>query len=112
MFVVQFVGNAPRTWLCRNELDLADQIAAPSLVDTSAELGFHAFELLAPRFPIRGNFQEPGLASDGVRMGRERLANDDRPRTREPCERRFGPLDPADGSPHEFTHFFHEGRRL
>jgi hypothetical protein len=44
------------------ELHFANQLSAPSLVNSGADFAFHAFKLLLPRLSIRRQFQAAALA--------------------------------------------------
>ena len=98
MLVVGLARNSIRARRCLDEFHFANQIAAPGLIDPRAEVAFHFFKLFLPGSAVRGNLEVSSFASDGTRMRGERPSDDGRPRTGEPRERRFGPLQSPDDS--------------
>ena len=81
MFIVQFVANA-FLWarFCHHKLHLANQAAAPRLVDPLAEFIFQRVELFLPSFAVGRDFQLAVAQADRARAGRQRLSDDRRPR--------------------------------
>jgi len=79
------------TALGGGEFDFTDQRAAPSFVDAHAEIAGHVLDLMVP-FCIRRNFEPTLFAVQGTRVTGQRLADDLRPGTRKPGERRFWPI--------------------
>lgn len=98
MVVVGFARNSIRARRCPDEFHFANQITAPGFIDPRAEVAFHFFKLFLPGSAVRGNLEVSSFASDGTRMRGERPSDDGRPRTGEPRERRFGPLQSPDDS--------------
>jgi len=90
------------------ELDVADEIAAPGLVDARAEFGLHAFELFLPRFAIGGDFEAAVFIAERARARGESFAYDLRPGTGEPGESGFGAVEAAQRTSEEVSRAFHK----
>jgi hypothetical protein len=107
VLIIQLVRNVFQAGLGGNESDFVDERAAPRLVDASAKFALHFFELLLPRFALRGDFEAPDFAADGTRPSGEGFADDARPSSGEPRKRGLRPLKPAHDSAKKITRSFH-----
>jgi hypothetical protein len=104
--VVGFAAEAARARL-GDEFHFPDEVSTPGLIHASAELSLHGLELIPPGFSVGGNFEAAGVATCGVRMRGERLADDRRPRSCEPRKRRFGFLHPPQRAAEKASSSFH-----
>jgi hypothetical protein len=111
VLVVHFAGDALGARL-GDEFYFADEISAPSLIDTLAEFFFHRLELFLPGFAVGHDFEAPGFAADGFSMRRENLPYDLRPRAGEPCESGFGAVESPQHTAKKFSGTIHGWRIL
>jgi len=111
VLVVHFAGDALGARL-GDEFYFADEISAPSLIDTLAKFFFHGFELFLPGFAIGDDFEAPGFAADGFRMRRKNLSHDLRPSAGEPCESCFGAVESPQHTAKKFSGTIHGWRIL
>jgi hypothetical protein len=105
--VIGLVGNVPRARFRGDELHFADEIAAPSSVDSIAQLALHALNLLLPCFRVSRYFEKGAVAPHRPRVSCERFPCDCWPRTCEPRKRGFRTIEPADDFSKKFSRSLH-----
>jgi hypothetical protein len=93
-----------------DDLNLANQIAAPGLIDPAADFALHRFDLALPDLAIGRQFEAVGIAPHRPSVRRERSPHNRGPRAREPRERGFGPLKASYNSSQKFSRTLHRVR--
>jgi len=111
VLVVHFAGDALGAGL-GDEFYLADEISAPSLIDSLAKFFFHGFELFLPGFAIGHDFEAPGFAANGLGVCRKNFSHDLGPRASEPSESCLGAVESPQDTAKKFSGTIHGWRIL
>ena len=109
MCVIELAREARAGAGC-NEVNFADERAAPGLIHARAELPLHAFDLNFPGRRVGSDCESAAFAPDRAGVRGERAADDRGPGGREPGERSFRALQAAQRASQKFSGSFHESR--
>ena len=91
-----------------DELEFADEGAAPGGVDARAEVIFQAGELRLPGGAVGGKFEAMVDAAERARVRGELRADNREPRAFEPCESGVGMVDAANNVAEKISSAVHE----